>query len=364
MRSSYKDAFLLCLALLSSGALAWSEEDTSFTVGGSVEASPFAAYASGVPAAVDGFSAGSATKLDLDLRARGPEGPAAASAGASLEASILSGSAAAGAATLGADTFLAAGPDSVAAFRLKTAWAKLDSGWAAATAGRQILNYGRGAVWSPVDIFSSLETDLLSAERRGIDALRLAAPLGATGLLDLVAAPKAKPEAGSYALRLSGLLLPGLDSGALAAYRGSDGDWLAGADFKLDLGASFYGEALYAQPESGSEGFLKAAAGADWSVGDFVLAAEYYYNGGRAAADDPYGAGAHNLYAALSWGATDFASLRAYGTWDITDDAKKAVLALSLSAAQNADLALFLSGADAGASGHSVEAGADLTVKF
>jgi len=358
MRPNYRRGALL--ALLCLGGLAWPEGETGFTLGGSLESSPFAAYASVEGA--EGFSCGSATKLGLDLRARGPEGPVAASAGASLEASILSGSAATAAAALGADAFLASGPESVAALRLKTAWARLDSGWAAATAGRQILNYGRGALWSPVDIFSSLEADLLSSARRGIDSLRLAAPLGSTGLLDLVAAPKARPEEGSYALRLSGLLVPGLDSGALAAHE--DGAWLAGADFKLDWELSLYGEGLYSLPESGGEGFFRAAAGADWSVGDLVLAAEYYYNGDRPAAEDPYQAGAHNLYAALSWGASDLASLRAYGIWDICDETGSAVLALYLSAAQNADLGLYLSGASAGDSGYSAKAGVDITVKF
>lgn len=360
MRSKPGRLALASLALACLSGPAWPEGGTGFTLGGSLEASPFAAYAKS--AAAEGFSCGSATRLGLDLRARGPEGPVTASAGASCEASILSGAATAGAAGLGADTFLASGPESAAALRLKTAWARLDSGWAAATAGRQILNYGRGALWSPVDLFSSLETTTLSTARRGVDALRLAAPLGQTGLLDLVAAPKAGLEEGSYALRLSGLLAPGLDSGALAAYK--DGGWLAGADFKLDWAASLYGEALYALPESGGEGLLRAAAGADCSLGDLVLAAEYYYNGGLSSAEDPYRAGAHNLYAALSWGASEFASLRASGTLDLSDWTGSAVLALYLSAAQNADLALYVSGKGMGESGYSAQAGLDLTVKF
>jgi hypothetical protein len=360
MKSKHGRLALAALTLACLCGHAWAEGETAFTLGGLIEDSPFAAYASG--AGAEGFSYGSATRLGLDLRARGPEGPVAASAGASCEASILTGAAIAAATGLGADAFLASGPESVAALRLKTAWAKLDSGWAAATAGRQILNYGRGAVWSPVDLFSSLETTALSTARRGVDALRLAVPLGQTGLFDLVAAPKAGLEEGSYALRLSGLLAPGLDSGALAAYEG--GAWLAGADFKLDSAMSLYGEALYALPDSGGEGLFRASAGADCSLGDLVLAAEYYYNGGRPSAADPYLAGAHNLYAALSWGASEFASLRAYGIWDLSDETGSAVLALYLSAAQNADLALYLSGSETEASGRSAKAGVDLTVKF
>lgn len=349
-RNASLAALLLCCA-----SLAPAEGGPGLRIGGGLESRPFLGYAWG--GAADGLSYGAATTLDLELLARGPADATdttAASAGASVEASLFSGG--------------------DAAYRLRTAWAKLDWGWAAATLGRQVLNYGRGALWSPVDLFSSLEAGTLSTTRRGVDALRLAAPLGQTGLLDLVAAPSTDPSEGSYSGRLSGLLVPGLDSGALAAYRGSgpsggEPEWLCGADFKLDLEAgsfnpSLYGEALCALPAGGGQPRMSAAAGGDWSAGDFVFAAEYYYNGGLPRAEDPYLAGTHNAYASLSFSPSELLSLRCYGLCDFGDELGRAVLALSASAAQNADLSLYLAAAKTGPEACGAELGADLAVKF
>lgn len=316
-------AFLAGLALVLAGAAAPAQGASGMAIGADVESLPgiTAAWAEGSSPT---WALGSTTSAIVDFGYRGPGEAVSASAGASFEASILTGTAvdtALGLAVLGrlpADALFAPGlaeaaasaSEVLAAFRLRTAWAKLDWGWASFTAGRQILNYGRGSVWSPVDIFSSLETRGLSTTRRGIDSLRLKAPLGATGLLDLVATPAGDPGAGTCSLRASGLLAPGIDAGALAAWSGEDDELLAGADFKLDLGASFHGEALWSHPAgsdlAGSDDRLRASCGLDWSAGGFVFLAEYYWNGGVQAAVDPFLAGAHNLYGSLSWQASDF----------------------------------------------------------
>lgn len=352
-------ALLAGLVLAAAGASGAAQGASGLNLGAGVESLPgiTAAWAEGSGPA---WAFGSTTSATVDLGYRGPGDAVSASAGASFEASILTGAAvdaALGLAALGrlpSDALFAPGlaeaaapaSEVLAAFRVRTAWAKLDWGWASFTAGRQILNYGRGTAWSPVDIFSSLETKGLSTTRRGIDALRLKAPLGATGLFDLVAAPASRPDGGTYSLRASGLLAPGLDAGALAAWSGEGGELLAGADFKLDLGAGFHGEALWIHPAdsdlAGNGDSLRASAGLDWSAGDLIFLAEYYWNGGAPAAEDPFLAGAHNFYLALSWQASDFLVLSASLTWDVTEDSGSAQLVASWNAAQAAKLSAWL----------------------
>ncbi len=378
-------ALLLAAFLLPMEAIA--QDSGRVDAGGSIETKPFLDW-SGADDLSGSFLSGSTTAFLLDLRARGPKAAVTAGAGASLEASLHTGAAAARAWALAlaglapADEFLApspaaaaaasaaaaaaAVPEALAGLRLRTAWVKLDAGALSATLGRQVLSYGRGALWSPVDIFSSLEASALSTTRRGIDALRLTAPFGETGLADLVAAPKSDPAAGRYAFRLSSLVVSGLDFGAVAAWDGTGERWQAGADFKLDLGASLYGELLYSAPMTGETGLFRAAAGGDWSVGDFGLAGEYYWNGGVQPSADPYAAGSHNLYAAISWKATDFLVLRAWGTWDIADEAYKIAFASSLDAAQNATLVFYLLGARTASAALplAAELGAMLAIEF
>jgi hypothetical protein len=374
--------FLAGLVLAAAGAAAAAQGASGMAMGAGVESMP-GATASWAEGSDPAWAFGSTTTATVDLGYRGPGEGVSASAGASFEASILTGAAVDAALALAAlgrlpadalfapDLAEAAASDSgvLAAFRVRTAWARLDWGWASFTAGRQILNYGRGAVWSPVDIFSSLETRGLSTTRRGIDALRLKAALGATGLLDLVAAPGNDPDAGTYSLRASGLLAPGLDAGAFAAWSGVDGEVLAGADFKLDLGASFHGEALWIRPAgadpAGNDDRLRASGGLDWSAGDFIFLAEYYWNGGVAAAEDPFFAGAHNLYGALSWQASDFLVLNASLTWAVAEDSGSAQLVASWDAAQGAKLAAWLrAGRTQGPAPWFAGAGLALTVSF
>jgi hypothetical protein len=381
-------AFVASLVLATAALPCAPQDGMAFNLGGSLESRPFAAWA-GDAGWTGSWSYGSATGLDLELSARGPSGPVRASAGASLEVSALTGAAAGaawGAALLAgsaSDTFYAPLPDlaspapeALAAFRLRSAWAKLDWGWASLTAGRQVLSWGQGQRWSPIDLFTRYETSGISTAKKGSDALRLRLPFGDTGMADLAAAPTASPSGGAYAFRVSGLAFPGFDLGGLAAFAGEGAttsltgslgpSFMAGADFKFDLGAAFHGEALWLQPADGGAGLLRASFGADWSTGDLVMAAEYYFNGGVDASADPYAAGAHNFYASLTWKATDFLGLQGSLTWDLGDARGSALLLASLDAAQGATLAAYLRGSRTASTSQPwvADGGLDLRISF
>jgi hypothetical protein len=350
-------------------------------IGGSVSHRSSAVYAPAGAAAwdrlADDLSMGSATTLELDLDARGDRFRAAAS----FEAALLGGaqaSAAWAAAALALaspssapELLLAPRPSSAAdalsappvllAARLRALYLKLDLGALALTAGRQVVNYGRGALWSPVDIFADLDLSGVSPVRRGIDAVRAMVPLGATGAFDLVAAPAEKPAEGRYAARISGMAL-GADFGAVASHDGRSSSWKIGCDLKLDLVLGFYAEALIDIPDESGFASMRAAAGADWSWGDLVLAAEYYYHEGGGS-NDPLFPGQDHFYLAASYSVTDFFRLSAMGYWGPVAGADRASLSAYLDAAQGASL-----GAYAAARRYSgewmAEAGISLEVKF
>ncbi len=350
---------------------AWAEDPASWSLGGSVAAQPYATYAGNGSIEAADFSYGSTTTLGLDLRARGERARAEASA----EAAVLTGASAQAAWAASAaglarpDELLVPGTapaapaaETLVAFRLRTLYLKLDLDWASLTAGRQVINYNRGALWSPTDLFNELDLTGLSPVRLGSDALRASVPLGATAGFDLAAAPTAAPADGRYSARLSGLVA-GIDGALTAARAGKS--WMFGADFKADIEVGIYGDVAYALPDSGQAGALRAAAGADWSIGDFVMAAEYYYNGGGVEAD-PLFPGTHNLYASLVWNATELFSLSGNVILDITDGSGTALLLGSLSAAQNATFQAYLKAGynPAAAARASLQAGLNIEVKF
>jgi hypothetical protein len=376
-------------ALLAAAAAAWSQDaggtqaaaaPASWDLGGSLFSQPYAVFAGAWPFDTIAVSYGSATTLSLDLRARGEH----ARAEGSVEASVLTGAAAALAWTVAQipafarpdELLVPSGtsvpPPTLFALRVRTLYLKLDPGWASLTLGRQVVNYGRGALWSPTDIFTELDLTGLSPVRLGTDALRLAVPLGATAGMDAVAAPTLAPADGRYALRVGGLL-GDVDGAVMAARDGTGKGWLFGADFKADIVVGVYGEAVYDLPDSGGPGAVRAAAGADWSFDNFIVAAEYYYNGVGAAADALF-PGAHNVYASLTWTPTELVQCAALTFFDVVDGTGTLTILTAVSVAQNAALKVFLQGgnglsglglaAGAGSSTWALEAGLNVEVRF
>ena len=258
------------------------------------------------------------------------------------------------------------------AARIRTLYAKLDFEWVSFTAGRQVLNYGRGALWTPTDIFTELDLSGISPVRRGTDALRIVVPINVTSGLDLAAAPTLYPGSGRYAARLSGLV-GNVDAAVMTARDGAAQAWLAGADFKADLIVGLYGDAIYEQPDAGGWGTVRAAAGADYSFGDFIVAAEYYYNDGGVTADLLY-PGLHNVYASLTWTASELFTLTLSSVVDLEGGAGSGTLLAQISAAQNADVNAYLEAAHGtagyglgyglGGADWNVQGGAGLEVKF
>ncbi len=377
---------LTAWASVGGGAPALPAEDASFALGGSIEARSFSRFRAPEGLAFDSAEYGSASTLSLDIDARGPN----ARAYASIEAALLSAAAAgdaweaagiADASSLDPGGLLMApaydstatdAPPTLLQARFRSLYVKIDRDWASLIVGRQVIKYQRGALWSPTDVYTELDLSGISPVRRGADALRLSFPLGATGAFELAAAPSADLADGAFAdgrcsARLSGMVL-GIDAAALAFRDGrpgsaGGGSWNAGAAVGADLGLGLDAEVLATWPDSG-EAWMRAALGADWSIGRLVLAAEYYYNGGGPAAD-PAAPGSHNAYAAASWAALDLASFSASGTVGFSAESWSAALSASISAAQNAQVVAYarLSRPGAGQSA-ALEIGASMTVKF
>lgn len=364
-----------------SASHAWGQ-DTSSWFGGSVTGQAFAVgiQGAGGMALPDGWSWGSATTLSAGLGVKGQR----TRAEASFDAAALRGASAAAAlatATVPASGLFAAGrAEGALSLRLRTLWAKIDFDWANLEIGRQVVNFGRGALWSPEDIFASIDLSGATPDRLGGDAIRIGLPLGATSGLSLVASPTTDPAKGRYATRIAGEIF-GVDSGALGAWDGGAGRAYAAADCKFDLGASFYAEGLWSvDPNSSdpaSSSWARLVGGFDWSLGDFVFGAEYYYNGGGSTAVTDVDAqfpGRHYLFATGLWSFSDFGRLSLAATGDLVGLADsggpwRLTAGLSLDASQNATLGAtvdVLRGnfAAESSSGWTSTLAAILTVKF
>ncbi len=360
-----RGAVTILIGAVAAVLAAAAQDQASWTLGGSLVTRPSVDYGAAGPLDSSDFTYGSSTALELDLRAGSPR----ARMEASLQAAVLAGSAAGLAWAVAASPFgrpddllVPASPPAsgdetaLLSLRARTLYLKLDFDRASLTAGRQVVNYGRGVLWSPVDVFTELDLAGLTPERLGSDALRLLIPFGATGGLDAVAAPTLSPGEGRYAVRLTGLLW-GVDAAVVAARNGSGGGWITGADFKADLGVGLYGEAVYEVPDTGDAGTVRASGGVDWSSGDFVVTAEYYYNGGGASRDRLFPQ-THNLYGSAGWRLTPLLEISGAGIWDPVNAEGTASLLVTASVAQNASVAAYLQGGN-GEGGYGVGYGLD-----
>lgn len=178
--------------------------------------------------------------------------------------------------------------------------------------GRMIVNYGRGTVFSPVDLFSGVDTSDLALGRTGNDALRVLFSFGNFSGLDLVATIADSPEQSIAGGRFFGHSA-GWDYGISAFRDGrdasdNDGDLVVGLDLKGDIELGISAEALARLPfDAGtpdtSEVVYSLMAGLDYSLkGEWFFDLEYLWNI-RAGQTYPIGGFRHdhNLFASLSW---------------------------------------------------------------
>ena len=165
------------------------------------------------------------------------------------------------------------------------------------TVGRQAVGWGRGLLFGAVDIFapfSPLESD--REWRRGIDAVRLRAPITDRISVDAVGAFGESVEKSAFAGRVQGYV--GDTDGELFVGRRRD-DYFYAASLSLPvLGAELHGEfAAFAVPSPVSNDVLgddfvaKALVGGSRTfdvLGGLYVIAEYHYSGfGVCDVEDP-----------------------------------------------------------------------------
>lgn len=305
-----------------------------FALSGSVSYSALAAWSDdGSPSAADlGFGSVARAELGLDIKRPGVR----ASARGYVDAA--SGSAAA----LGG-----------LSWELDRAYLKWSPGPLVATVGRQVVNWGAALLWSPADLFAETELVGLSPERQGIDAIRLAVPVGSLGGVEVVAEPAAQLSAGRYGARAYGYAL-GADFGLEAAWDGYEEEFAVAANVKADLILGVWAEASLTAGagQAFSLDGLVATVGADWSAGkSFVAAAEYRYKalGATTPAEAVAAAlegeafpGVHNAYASANLALGDLASLGFSVLADLGNGIYSPALSLAIDAAQDLSLSAWL----------------------
>ncbi len=156
--------------------------------------------------------------------------------------------------------------------------------------GRQAIGWGRGLMFSAVDIFAPFTPLEVDREwRRGVDAVRGTLPLSDLFSMDLVAAFGESEETSAFALRVHGYV-GSLDGEIIVGRRYSDTFYAATASLPV-WDAELHGEvALFNTPETLPHGNIlgredlaaKSVIGGSYSVDvgmGILVAAEHHFSG-------------------------------------------------------------------------------------
>jgi hypothetical protein len=233
--------------------------------------------------------------------------------------------------------------------------------------GRQIVNFGKGFIFSPVDVFSSVDIVDLTFRRHGSDVVAARFPLGTLAGVDLISGfPSGDAEYASAAKVYANVA--GFDWSAVGIYTHRADELTVGASFKGDIKIGVYGEAAERFVGGVDERSFEAMLGGDYSFlsNDLVVQAEYLHVG----KPDSVGAlwGKNNAFASVTYRINDIMNVSANAIHNFTADATIATLQYFYNILQNVDAVAYVRGYRGALEGFpafpDVEYAARVEVKF
>ena len=148
------------------------------------------------------------------------------------------------------------------------------------TLGRQIINFGVGYLFSPIDVFSTINLNNINFERTGSDIAEVKIPFASTAGIDLVTTLSSQTTNIKSAAKLFANIA-GYDLSAIGIYSGQYNETTAGLTFKGDIEVGIHGELVEHFFQENTNNFFEGMMGIDYSFfeSSIYLLFEYYYNG-------------------------------------------------------------------------------------
>lgn len=150
--------------------------------------------------------------------------------------------------------------------------------WMDISVGRQLVKFGKGFVFSPINFFDRLDLTDINFSRVGVDIIKVKIPISDTGAFDIVSAPKTEITNSDVSTRIIFSVL-GVELEGILGYFGKDKYLRSGVSFKGDIEIGIYGEFVYNYNEEEDKRYYEFMVGGDYSFLDrFTSRVEYYYN--------------------------------------------------------------------------------------
>ncbi|MBD3390665.1 MAG: hypothetical protein GF418_01455 [Chitinivibrionales bacterium] len=209
--------------------------------------------------------------------------------------------------------------------------------------GRQIINFGKGYVFSPVDVFSSVDVLDITLRRRGSDVACARFPLGTLAGVDVVGEfPVGANDHASAVKAFANVL--GFDWSILGMYRHDSREITGGAAFKGDLEAGIYGEAAQHFLDGSGDRYFEGMLGADYSFlkNDLIVQAEYLHSGRPDSVLSIWGK--HNAFTSALYRINDIMNVSASLIHNFTDDMSIGTAQYYYNVLQNVDAIVYVRG--------------------
>lgn len=200
--------------------------------------------------------------------------------------------------------------------------------------GRQIINFGKGTLFSPISVFSTVDIYDFTYRKNGSDIIKTAFPINNLWGIDLITELPYYNKEHTTAIKAYGNI-KSFDLSLIGMYRHESEDILAGLEFKGDLILGVYSELLFNYKKNKSPGF-DAMIGIDYSIrSKWIFIAEYLYT-----SNNHY----HQIYGSVSFLINE---LLKSGVSIIQNFDQKSTLGtafISYNILQNADITFYVRG--------------------
>ncbi len=234
------------------------------------------------------------------------------------------------------------------------------------TIGRQIINFGKGFVFSPIDVFSAVELNDINLRRSGSDIVNIRIPFSDLAGLDLITELPFLDENYSVAAKLFATFFD-FDFSLIGLFRDAgtredlENETVFGLTFKGDLEIGLYGELVGHYLTDSRDSFFEGMAGIDYSIRNkwyFML--EYLYK----QYDWRYSIwGEHNIFGSVRYTINELTNVSGNVIYNFEHESTLGILQWYYNILQNVNTVVYIQGSD-NAIGQSLIYALRVEVKF
>lgn len=208
--------------------------------------------------------------------------------------------------------------------------------------GRQIINFGNGTVFSPIDAFSSVQFGDIRLRRRGSDVAYLRFPIGGLAGVDCIVEAPYQEREHSSAVKLFATLAE-WDLSLIGIYRHQSGEVMTGLAFKGDAVVGIYGEFVEHFINGIDKQYFEFMLGTDYSVRNiWFFDIEYYYKGRSPDLQSIWDR--NNAYFSVRYSPYELMQFALSGIFQMEERRVIGTLSWYYSLFQNTDLTLYVRG--------------------